>query len=173
MGVTAKLHRALLEPLGTSVVAHSKLDAKPMTLDLVLPLPPRLRVYMYSLVLGGSNRPNEFKAVLRVPGQAVGSYDSFDHAGDRLAILIAYRTDLNVFVIWDASLHPKFKNGGNIQVRDTTVYSAAALGNCYQERVLTTGARELVIACQPKQLSQAICDRVLTTGGVGEGEWAD
>ena len=126
---------------------------------------------MYTLVIGGANRPNEFKAVLRVPGQEVGRYGSFDHSGDRLALLVGYRDDLDVFVLWDASLHAKFKNGGNIQVRDSTVHRAAAVGRSDQMRVLSSGVRELVIACNSRQLSNAIVDRVLTTGGVVEGEW--
>jgi len=45
----------------------------------------------------------------------------------------------------DAALHPQFKNGGNVQVKDTTVLTAAALGRASQLRVLS-GATELVIA---------------------------
>jgi hypothetical protein len=169
--VTQELHHAFLQPLGIAAVSHSSLDAKPFTVDLALPLPPRLRVYMYTLVGGGVNRRHEYKAVLRVPGQEVGAYGSFDHSGDRLALLVAYREDLDVFVLWDASLHAKFKNGGNIQVRDATVHRAAALGRSDQVRVLSTGVRELVIACQSTHLAEAIDDRVASTGGVAEGEW--
>lgn len=172
--ITEELHQAFLRPLGSSVVWHSRPTEKPLCVDLALPLPPRLRIYMYSLVGGvGTVRPKEYKAVLRVPGQAVGQYGSFDHAGDRLALVIGYRADLDVFVLWDASLHPKFKNGGNIQVRDTTVHRAAAVGRAEQRRPLTSRVTEVVIACQSWNLGKAIDDRVAWTGGLKqERRWA-
>lgn len=101
--ITEKLHRAFLRPLGDAVLRHSPAGDKPLSVDLALPNPPRLRVYMYTLVGGvGTVRPNEYKAVLRVPGQAVGAYDSFDHSDGRLALVVGYRADLDVFVFWDA-----------------------------------------------------------------------
>src|SRR5687768_18335551 len=110
-GVTASLHGAFVGALAGAVVSHSDINSKPLTVDLALPNPPRLRVYMYTLVGGvGTVRPNEYKAVLRVPRQPVGAYDSFDHSDGRVALLVGYRADLDVFVLWDASLHPKFKN---------------------------------------------------------------
>lgn len=171
--VTTALHRAFLRPLGDAVLSHSSLEDKPLCVDLALPNPPRLRVYMYTLVGGvGTVRPNEYKAILRVPGQAVGAYDSFDHSEGRLALLVGYREDLDVFVFWDASLHPQFKNGGNIQVRDTTVHVAAALGRSLQHRDLSRRKlTELVIACQSWNLAEAIDERVASTGGIQEDRW--
>ena len=119
--ITSSLHRAFLDALDGYVLAHGDLSTKPLDLDLALPLPQRLRLYLYSLVVGGKSRPGEFKAVLRVPRQVVGEYGTFHHSGDRLAVLAAYRNDLDVFVLWDASTHECFKHGGNIQVKDTVV----------------------------------------------------
>jgi hypothetical protein len=171
--ITVALHEAFLRPLRDNVVWHSTVGEKPMCLDLSLPNPPRLRVYMYSLVGGvGTVRPNEYKVVLRVPGQAIRSYASFDHSDGRLALLVGYRQDLDVFVFWDASLHPRFTNGSNVQVRDAIVHAAAATGRAHQFRVLSSGFTEVVIACQSCNLRQAIDDRVSLTGGVEEGEWA-
>ncbi len=79
--VTVRLHRAFLDALSGHVVVHGDLTTKPLDLDLALPLPQRLRLYLYSLVVGGKRRPGEFKAVLRVPGQVVGEYATFDHSG--------------------------------------------------------------------------------------------
>jgi|SRR6478736_677139 len=170
-----ELHLAFLKPFGDAVLSHSALDLKPLRLDLALPRPPRLRVYIYSLVggFGTKRRPNEYKAVLRVRGQPVGEYDSFDHSGGRLAVLAAYRSDLDVFVLWDASLHARFKNGGNIQVRDATVLKAAATGCASETRSLYSRTNEFVIACQSSNLPQAIDDRIASTGGVeGKDRWA-
>ena len=164
--VTVRLHRAFLNALDGHVVLHGELISKPLNLDLALPLPRHLRLYLYSLVVGGNRRPGEFKAVLRVPGQVVGEYGTFDHSGDRLAVLAAYRNDLDVFVLWDASLHERFKNGGNMQVKDTVVAQAAATGWAEQRRPLRSGSTEIVFACRSSTLPRAIADRVAWTGGV-------
>lgn len=164
--VTVQLHRAFLDALDGHVIAHGNLDTKPIEVDLALPLPQHLRLYLYSLVVGGKSRPGEFKAVLRVPGQVVGEYGTFDHSGDRLAVLAAYRDDLDVFVLWDASLHERFKHGGNMQVRDTIVAQAAATGWAEQRRPLRSGIIEVVFACRSGSLPRAIADRNTWTGGV-------
>lgn len=169
---TVALHGAFLRALGDFVTSHSDLTIKPFRVDLRLPLPPRLRVYMYSLVVGGSSRMGEYKVVVRVPGQAVGAYGSFDHSGDRLALLVGYRLDLDVFVLWDASLHPRFKNGGNIQVRAATVHRAAAIGCGRETRQLVAGHTEVVLASQSFELAAAIDERVGRTGGSAEERWA-
>jgi len=131
-----------------------------------LPLPPLLRVYAYNLVGGiGTVRDFEYKAVLRLRDHPVGEYRSFDHSGGRIALLVAYRDDLDVFVMWDSSLHPRFKNGGNIQVRTDTVMAAAATGHATQERRLTSGHRETVFACTSATLPETLLRRVDSTGG--------
>ena len=170
--VTADLHNALVSALGRRVVRHSNVSEKPLSLDLALPLPPRLRIYMYSLVVGGTKRPGEFKVVVRVPGQVLGQYGSFDHSGNRLALLIGYSAKLDVFVLWDASLHPKFKYAGNIQVRAPTVHKAAALGYAREARLLSSsGLTEVVIACQSGKLAKAIDERVSWTGDQSGHPW--
>ena len=166
--ITVRLHRAFLDALDGHVLAHGDLNTKPLDLDLTLPLPQRLRFYLYSLVVGGKSRPREFKAVLRVPGQVVGEYGTFDHSGDRLAVVAAYRNDLDVFVLWDASIHERFKHGGNMQVKDTVVAQAAATGWAEQRRALRSGITEIVFACRSSSLPHAIADRVTWTGGMTE-----
>ena len=167
-----EVHRTFLDALGLAVIAHGDVQQKPLNVDLALPLPPRLRVYAYSLVsAAGTRRQREYKASLRISGQVVNTYASFDHSEGRFAIVIAYRQDLNVFVLWDASLHPRFKNGGNIQVKDTTVLNAVATGYELQLRTLATGVTEVVIACIAKNLPRAISERIYYTGGITEGEW--
>lgn len=165
-GVTVNLHTAFLHALEGRVVKHSDRTVKPLEVDLALPLPQRLRLYLYSLVVGGKSRPGEFKAVLRVPGQLVGEYATFDHSGSRLAVLAAYRQDMDVFVLWDASLHERFKHGGNVQVRDTVIQQAAATGWAEQRRPLRSGVTEVVFACRSKTLSQAVATRNNWTGGI-------
>ena len=170
---TRDLQEAFIKPLGERVIRHTSLPTKPLDVDLRLPFPPRLRVYLFNLVGGfGTKRSFEYKCVLRVRGQSVGDYGSFEHADDRILMLVGYTCDLDVFVLWDASLHARFKNGGNIQVRTSTVLEAAAVGEARQMRDLTCGSTEAVIACQSWNLARAIEHRVNTIGGVPEEEWA-
>lgn len=170
--VTERLHEALLRPLAAGVISHSKAADKPLVVDLALPLPPRLRVYLYSLVsASGTVRAREFKIVLRLRGQVVGEYGKFDHSNNRFVVLAGYRPDLDVFVLWDASLHPRFKNGGNVQVRDTTVYAAITNGLAEQRRPLQSGLVELVIACRAARLGEALNARLAATGGILQDSW--
>ena len=49
--ITIRLHRAFLDALNDDVVVHGDLARKPLDLDLALPLPQHLRLYLYSLVV--------------------------------------------------------------------------------------------------------------------------
>ena len=171
--VTARLHQAFLQPLAGTVESSSDIGRKPLLVDLGPPHPPRLRVYLYSLVHGaGERQRREYKIVLRIPGQPVDEYGSFDHSDGRFTILAGYDSTLDVFVLWDAVLHPRFKNGGNLQVRDEVVRKAAAVGSAEQIRRLGNGSRELALACQSHGLAGALAARVASTGGLEEGECA-
>lgn len=168
---TRLLHETLLKAFDGSVACHSEIAHKPLLVDLLPPEPLRLRIYMYSLVGGvGERARREYKVVLRVPAQSVGAYGAFDHSGDRFTTVIGYDADLDVFVLWDASLHPRFKNGGNLQVRDEVVRAAAAAGSAEGIRTLSGGAREVVFACQTPGLRVALHARIASTGGLMEGE---
>lgn len=168
---TARLHEAFLNAVAKSVHCHSNVRQKPLLVDTNAAEPLRLRIYMYSLVGGvGERARNEYKIVLRVPGQGIGEYGEFDHSCGRFTTIVGYDPDLDVFVFWDASLHPKFKNGGNLQVRDDVVRAAASTGVAEQIRILSNGARELVLACQTPGVRRVIEARIATTGGLAEGE---
>lgn len=168
---TRRLHEAILAAMHPRVAAHSDLGIKPLLVDLSAPEPLSLRLYMYSLVGGtGERARREYKVVLRVPAQNVGEYGAFDHAGDRFTTVVGYRADLDVFVLWDASLHPRFKNGGNLQVRDETVRLAAATGAAQAIRRLSGGAQEVVFACQTPRFMDALRARIMATGGLMEGK---
>lgn len=169
--LAARLHLAFLAPFAGALRCHSDIGRKPLLVDLQYPHPQRLRVYLYSLVHGaGERRRREYKVVLRTPGQPVNEYGSFDHSDGRFTVLAGYDADLDVFILWDAVLHPRFKNGGNLQVRDEVVRTTAAVGTAEQIRQLSNGNRELVLACQSSTLAQALVARIASTGGLGEGE---
>ena len=160
---TGELHGAFLAAVQPDVVHHSDVDLKPLEVDLGGSLPPRLRCYIYGLVVGGPKRRGEYKAVLRVPKHPVGEYRSFEQSDGRVVIVAAYRPEFDVWVLWDALLHPRFKNGGNIQVKDTIVLEAATVGWAEQNRLLASGEAETVIACTSGKLSEGLRRRVLVT----------
>lgn len=169
MNVTETLHSSILRALGGIVVQSSAIAEKPLLLDLSLPNPPRVRIYAYSLVGGvGERVRQEYKIVLRVPGQRTGDYGSFDHSDGRFTLLLGFSEVFDVFVLWDASLHARFKSGGNLQVRDGTVHDAVALGCSDQIRKLTGGQQERVLACRSARLIAAINERVGYTGHAGD-----
>lgn len=164
---TDQLHRVFLDSLNGSVVWHSIEEEKPLLVDLAPPLPPRIQVYLYNLVEGaGISRRREYKISVRVPGQKTGEYGSFENRSDRFNLLVGYRRDLDVFVLWDAALHPRFKAGGNIQVASEPVLTAAATGEATQRRRLRSVDRtELVLICQGATLAGTLPRRVVHTGG--------
>jgi hypothetical protein len=170
---TRTVNSYFLDRLGSAVREHSSLDSKPLLIDLKPPLPERLRVYAYSLVGGmGTVRSTEYKIVLRVPGQEPKTYGSFEHSGGRVVIVLGVQLDLDIFVMWDSSLHSRFMYAGNLQARSRTVYSALSNGLAVQRRDLTSGASEAVFACRGEALLRALELRVQFTGSIWESEWA-
>ncbi len=168
---TRLLHEAFLRAFDDSIAGHSDLSRKPLLIDLMPPEASRLRIYMYSLVGGvGERARKEYKIVLRTPGQTSGTFGSFDHSDGRFTTVIGYSNDLDVFVLWDASLHPRFKSGSNLQIRDEVVRSAAASGMAETIRALTSGAREVVFACQTRGMRHVLQARIASTGGLMDGE---
>src|SRR5579872_2608839 len=96
------LHRKFLEALNHSVAGHSEIEAKPLEVDLNVPLPPRLRVYMYNATYPpGGRTMGEHKIQLIVPGQERGARGNFDSSGGRIPLLVGYRADLQIFMLWD------------------------------------------------------------------------
>lgn len=168
---TRRLHERFLTALDGCISFHSDPARKPLLIDLRPPEPLRLRIYMYSLVGGvGERARREYKVVLRVPSQRVGTYGAFDHTDNRFTTVIGYDASLDVFVLWDAALHPRFKNGGNLQVRDEVVRAAAATGTAEAVRILSGGAHEVVFACQTPGIRRTLRARIQATGGLMEGE---
>jgi hypothetical protein len=154
------LHRALVHALDGRVSCHSALSSKPFEIDLKSPLPPKLRVYMYNATYPpGGRTMGEHKVQLIVPGQDRGERGNFDSSGGRIPILLGYRADLKIFILWDADLYPDFSYSRNVQVKPETVYEAFALGIGHQRRALWSQPAEMVITADRHHLAQAILER--------------
>lgn len=161
---TVELHKAFLEALGDTVITHSKLNYKPLELDLKLPLPRYIRLYMYNLTdPPGGRTLGEHKIQLIAPGQERGKRASFDHSGERILLLSGYQASTGVFVLWDAELYPDFSYSRNLQVKAETVYAAIAGEIGMQERFIKGQGKEIVLTSNAKSLIDAINLRMQIT----------
>jgi hypothetical protein len=154
------LHGKFLDALRGSVSAHSAIEAKPLEVDLYNPLPPKLRVYMYNATYPpGGRTMGEHKIQLIVPGQERGARGNFDSSGGRIPLLVGYRTDLSIFMLWDAELYVDFAYSRNVQVKPETVYEAFARGIGRQKRHLWSQPAEIVFTADARHLRRAILER--------------
>lgn len=154
------LHQTFLEALNGSVILHSDVATKPLEVDLKSPLPPTLRVYLYNATYPpGGRTMGEHKIQLIVPGQARHERANFDSSGGRIPILMGYRPDLRIFMLWDADLYIDFSYSRNVQVMPETVYEAFAQGIGRQQRTLRTRNAEIVITADAPHLRQALLER--------------
>ena len=154
------LHRTFLEALRGTVASHSDVETKPLEVDLKIPLPPKLRVYIYNATYPpGGRTMGEHKIQLIIPGQARGARGNFDISGGRIPFLVGYRPDLKIFMLWDAELYVDFAYSRNVQVNPETVYEAFAQGIGRQKRILWNHLAEIVITSDARHLGQAILER--------------
>jgi hypothetical protein len=155
-----ELNRMFLKALEGFVASHSDVTVKPLEVDLLGQLPPKLRVYLYNATYPpGGRGMGEHKIQLIVPGQARSERGNFDSSGGRIPLLVGYRPDIKVFVLWDAEMYPDFAYSRNVQVLPETIYKAFAQGLGRQIRRLGSGLEEVVIAAEECRLGDAILER--------------
>ena len=151
------LHRLFISALDGGVASVSDLESKPLLVDLHLPLPMKIRLYIFNITHPpGGRTPGEHKIQLIVPGQGRGESGQFDHSSGRLVVLAGYSEDSDVFVLWDAGLYPEFSYSRNVQVNPETVYAAASGRLVTQDRRLRGQGVEKVIAAPPPKLKDAL-----------------
>jgi hypothetical protein len=146
--------------LGDKVADHADLGEKPLEVDLVPPLPTRIRVYMYNATDPPGGRPlGEHKVQLIVPGQERDERGNFDDSGLRMPVLVGYAPHEEVFVVWDAALYCDFAYSRNVQVKTETIAAAIAGQVGRQTRHLHTGT-EIVLTATAGKLAEALRQRV-------------
>ncbi|MGC4819085.1 hypothetical protein [Micromonospora sp. DT63] len=166
------LHRVLIRALGSAVTRlppEEALRSKPLVIDLALPLPSKLRFYLY----GATQHPSErqqgtFKVQLTCgvsrDDQPSSKYRHFDRTGDIRPILAGYQPDLNVFILWDADLHDVgdgFPFSKNVQAPPDLVWHAVARGLDQDTRRLKRpSVTESIVAVRPRQLAEALHLRI-------------
>ena len=162
-----ELHKRFLESLKNSVVYHSGINEKPLEVDLKSPLPKKIRLYIYnSTHPPGGRTLGEHKVQLIVPGQSRGERASFDHSGGRIVLLCGYQVEVEVFILWDASLYHDFAFSRNVQVKAETIYEAFAGNIGRQQRSLRTTSgtqKETVLTAKSSLLKEAILLRLSIT----------
>lgn len=160
-----KLHEKLIAAIGTDVVLSASTDsAGELEVELLPPLPGRVRIYVYNATNPPGGRPTpEHKIQLILRGQRRGERADFNESGVDLVLLCGYVGEHDIFVLWDASLHRNFSHSKNLQVKTENVIAAAAGTRVRQERRLATGS-EIVICAPPSQLMRAILERSAGSG---------
>ena len=163
-----ELHRRFLDALAGAVRSHGALDQKPLEVDLVAPLPSRIRLYIFNATRPPGGRPlGEHKVQLIVPGQRRGTRGSFDQSGGQIVVLAGYAAEENVFVLWDAGLYSGFAWSRNVQVKGETLIHASAGKIAEQERRLRPApgntVTETLLACPPTRLAEALVRRLEIT----------
>lgn len=159
-----ELHLSFVSALDGAVIRHSDLNTKPLEVDLKPPLPHRVRLYMFNATYPPGGRTlGEHKIQLIVPGQQSGQRGSFDHSDSRIVLLVGYRADLRVFILWDAGLYPDFAYSRNVQVNAETVYAALAGKIGRQERLIRGQGKEMVLTARANLLRDALLERMQLT----------
>lgn len=161
---TRELHSALLDALGDRVLSHSDIEAKPIELDLRPPLPPRLRVYLYTLTSpSGARTIGEHKIQVILPNQRRGERRDFDDSGERIVLLMGYDPTSRVFVLWDASMYANISFSRNVQVKPQSVYAAMNGTIVEQQRFIRGQGREIILTATTESLVSAILRRMELT----------
>ncbi|TKT82471.1 helix-turn-helix domain-containing protein [Aquamicrobium sp. LC103] len=162
------LHQRFIDALGERVKSHSPITQKPIELDLVPPLPSRVRVYLFNATRPPGGRPlGEHKIQLIMPGQRRGQRGSLDHSDGRIVFLVGYAAEEDVFILWDAGLYSDFAWSRNVQVKAETIVEASAGKLAIQQRHLrpsgAASVTETLIATPATRLVDALQRRVQLT----------
>lgn len=156
-----ELHRVFIKSLGNSVITHSDLDKRPLEINLLPPLPNKVRLYIYNITHPPGGRTlGEHKIQIIFPGQKRGERVEFDHSGGRIVLLAGYEPEIQVFTLWDAGLYVNIPFSRNVQVRPKSMYEALAGKISRQERVIVGQGREEVITAPRNKLFDALYLRV-------------
>lgn len=151
----AEQHKKFVDALGDAVVFHSDINQRPLEIEISRPFPLRLRTYLFTCSNPpGGRDPNEYKFNLNVPGQSGrGTFDTSDSCFIILAAHVADEDpDMDVWVLWDATMHKNFAMNANVQTK------AELIQNARFEKVATLEktSGEVVIAARSKYLTEAI-----------------
>ncbi len=155
------LNRAVLDALGGDVEEHGDEDGFPFELKVKGIIP--LSVFAFTVTSPpGGRHPLESKIQLIGPGHGRGERGSLEvPPGGGFPILLGYKPEEDLFVLWDAYKQPDFSWSKNVQVKADPLLDALHLGIGEITRRLKAG-KELVIAARADHLREALGKRVLS-----------
>ncbi len=158
---TKALHQKIIGDLGHHVIRVSSPAERPLMVDLTLPLPPKIILYLFNCTHPpGGRSMGEHKIQVMLPGQTRGSRANFDDSEDRMVILAGYQTELDVYIFWDAGLYRDIPFSRNIQVSPETIYAAYAGQIVEQTRYLRYAGigsvAEIIVAAHSRNLLKAL-----------------
>ena len=164
-----ELHQRFVDGLGSDFVrGRGPLDEKPFALDLIAPLPQRVRIYLFNATRPPGGRPlGEHKVQLIVPGQKRPERGNFDRSNGRIVLLSGYCAEEDVFILWDAGLYLDFAWSRNVQVKSETIIQASAGKIATQERRLRPrnmpASTETLVAARADLLVAGLLERIKLT----------
>ncbi len=134
-----------------------ELGKKPFDLRAAAPLPPLMRVYIYTMTTHPSERQQgAYRIQIILPNRG----RHFDSTDDAYVILAGYNPNLEVFALWDADAHDIGKgipHSKGVQILEDTLLEAMSLGVALQTRKLRgTDESETVVASRPDTLPEAL-----------------
>jgi putative restriction endonuclease len=139
-----------LTSAGFTVITEYEPGDRPVALAVTNGRETReLRVFCWNVTSGGRGRsPDEFRVQTTRPGNVPL------HIAGTQTLVLGYHEDLDVFAAWDVEKHPNPSESASLQIPLETLERAAETGLAARERPLgTTGVVEVVVAFQPKLLS--------------------
>ncbi len=161
----SELHKRFLARLNNGdVLSHSCIETKPIEIDMVPPLPTKVRLYMYNATKPpGGRTVGEHKIQLIVPGQQRGERANFDSSEGRIVLLAGYEPIHSLFIFWDGTMYPHFSYSMNAQVMPETIYRGFAHGIASQERARKGFGKEMIVVCEGSRLKDGLILRMNLT----------
>ncbi len=155
------LHQAVLDALGDRVESHGSLEAVPFRLEARGVVPVAIWAFNVTSPPGGRH-PLESKIQLIAPGQerdARGRLEPPDD--DCFSILLGYKSEERLFVMWDAYKHVDFAFSKNVQVRAQAMEDAITFGIGEMSRRVA-GGMETIIVARSDHLGEALARRIIS-----------
>lgn len=167
-----RLVRALL-PCLRQIPTEEAVASKPLELHLHLPLPPRLRFYIFLATQHESERQVDTYRVQLTAGDAAAPKKfRFSRASSIRPVLMGYVAALDLFIIWDADVIDAgggFSYSQGVQAPPDLVYRALAEGVADGTRhVRRAGTRESIVVVRRSRLVDGLLRRIeLSNGALG------
>lgn len=130
----------------------------PLELVTTIPLPPKLRVYLYELRAPTWNTATspQYKMNIHIPEQMNEPAFTLDDSDDAFILLGGYDPRLQVFVFWDAYRHLQLKKHCSLSVRPNLISDVLASEGGYIHKKWNKRTDEYLIISRVDSLRGAL-----------------